>query len=223
MRIRDFITEYGHGAIYPVTAIISLVYHPKLYRNPHPKGTIILVFCWFTPNIAHNVWVNYLEREGFRTYLVHLPLLFEDFAASAGRLKQFILRHNIKKYTLVGLSTGAVVCLFFLDEFKKWHDVNRFISVGGPLHGTPYAKFISFCGKGRDLLPGSAFLKQLGKIVVPLGKMATISVVYDELIPRKSNKWKGAVSYVIPGWGHNSFHLTRSEAYELIAGFARAK
>ncbi len=220
----DFLTEYGLGILYPFFVLIGLFYHPKAYRNPAPtKGIIILVFCWFTPNIAHNKWVTYLEKKGFRTYLVNLPLLFEDFHKSAKRLDTFITKNKLKNYTLVGLSTGAVVCLYFLNFYKKWNETHRFISVGGPLHGTPAARLVFFNKKCRDMLPKSSFIRKLGEISVPPKKMVTISVSYDELIPENSNKWHGAKSYTIPGWGHNSFHLSSSETYLLITKIAWEK
>jgi len=219
--VSDFVKEYHYGFIYPFSALLSLFYQPKWYRSPKAtKGTIIMVFCWFTPNISHNKWVTYLEKKGYRTYLLSLPLLFEDFQSTALRLKQFIGEHKLKNYTLVGISTGAVVCLYFLKRYKKWNEVHTFINVGGPMHGSPTARYISFIGKGRDILPGSKFVKSLEETHIPPGKMVTFTSTYDELVPQSYSLMKGNTLYTLPVWGHNMLHFGSRQTYDLIAKIA---
>lgn len=222
--ILAFFRECGYGLRYPFVALLSYFYHPQWYQNPHPtKGTIIMVFCWFTPNNAHYKWVSYLEKAGYRTYLVNVPLLFEDFDATAKRLEQFIIEHNCKNYTLVGISTGALVCWYFLHVYGKWHEIHRFISLGGPVHGTPTAWFISYAKKGRDMLPGSRFIRQLENTPILPKKIVTLSAAWDELVPRKNSQLNNTVSYILPILGHNKFHLGSKEVYELIAKLAEEK
>ena len=216
--------EYSYSIIYPILALISLFYIPKVKHNPHAKkGTIVIVFCWFTPNIIHYKWVSYLERKGFRTYLINLPLLFEDFPTTAKRLDRSLAHYKLKDYTLVGISTGALVCLYYLHAYKKWNQIHKFISIGGPLHGTPRARLLSFVKKGRDMRPDSKFIKELMRIRIPTNKMVTLSIVYDELVPRDYSKVENGISYVLPIWGHNRFHLNSEKTYDLIAHLAESK
>jgi len=107
-----------------------------------------------------------------------------------------------------------------LNYYKKWNEVKRFVSLGGPLQGTLTAWFIVLFGKGRAMLPGSTFFKKLHSYPVPHGKMITISAQVDELVPKKNNTITGAKSYVVTAWGHNRIHLGSRTTYDLIARLA---
>lgn len=216
----SFFYEFYFGLTYPIT---SLFLHPKTYHNPHPRGTILLVSCWFNKNLHHNEWVAYLEKKGFRTHLLHLPFMHEGFSLTAARLEKYISEHKLKNYTLVGISTAALVSLYFLYRYKRWDTIHKFISLGGPLHGTPMAWFISFTEKGHDMLPSSRFIKEVENKQIPPNKMVTISAVGDELVPQKSNYIQGVKHYIIPIWGHNNLHLSTRETYEVILKVASSK
>jgi len=197
-----------------------LFYHPKIKRMESPKGVIVIIECWFTFNPYHKVWCTYLEKKGYRTLLVRLPFMFDSFEISAKKLAQYIKARQLTNYTLVGISTGALVGLCYLNCHKKWKEVNNFISIGGPLHGTLSALFIALFVKGRAMLPGSAFLKNLHSYPIPQGKMITVSAEVDELVSKSSNKTKGAKSYIVSIWGHNRIHLGSRTTYDLIAKLA---
>lgn len=221
-RSTTIINEYWYGLIYPLVALVSLFYHPKRHHSSTATEVpIILVFCWFTPNSAHNKWVAYLEQKGYLTYLLNLPLLHEDFQKTAKRLEIFISEHKFKNYTLVGISTGALVCLYFLSVNKKWKEIHRFINIGGPLHGTPTARFIRFTGKGKDMLPGSKFIKGLHRQYISPEKIATVTATYDELVPRRYSRIVGNTTYVLPVWGHNRLHMGNKPTYDLVAQLAK--
>lgn len=215
-------SESYYAITYP---FIKLFLHPKIYRHPHPKRTIVLVGCWFNANVYHNMWVSYLEKEGFRTYLVDLPFAREDFDTTTKRLAQFISRHELKKYTLVGISSGVLVCWNYLSTYKKWNEIHRFISIGGPVQGTIIAWLITFTSKGRAMVPGSTFIKKLHNIPFPKQKMITLTAKHDELVPYSYSyaRLDGVKNYQLFGWGHNSFHLKSKDTYQIIAKIAGEK
>jgi pimeloyl-ACP methyl ester carboxylesterase len=212
--------EYYFAVTYP---FVKLFLHPKIYRHPHPKGTIVLVGCWFNANVFHKRWVTYFEKQGFRTYLVDLPFARENFDTTTKRLARFIAQHRLKNYTIVGISSGVLVCWNYLTVYKKWGEIHRFISMGGPVQGTITAWFITFTSKGRDMVPGSKFIKHLQSHHIPKGKMITLTAKFDELVPSKYARLKGVKNYQLSGWGHNSFHLSSQETYDMIAKIAREK
>lgn len=215
-----FTAEYYYAITYP---FISKIFHPKIYRHPHPKGTIVLVGCWFNANVYHNSWVSYLESQGFRTYLLNLPFAREDFTTTTKRLARFIAKHRLKNYTIVGISSGVLVCWNYLTTYKKWSEIHKFISIGGPVQGTITAWGIIFCSKGRDMVPGSPFIKYLQSKRIPKGKMVTLTAKFDELVPAKYAKLKGIKNYSLSGWGHNSFHLSNKDTYSIIVKLAGEK
>jgi pimeloyl-ACP methyl ester carboxylesterase len=215
--VSSFTREYYLAITYP---FVAWVVHPKVYHHPSPKGTIVLVGCWFNSNVYHNIWVSYLEKAGFRTYLLDLPFAREDFDTTTKRLAQFIARHRLKNYTIVGISSGVLVCWNYLTTYKKWSEVHRFISIGGPVQGTITAWLITFTSKGRAMVPGSAFIKKLHKEPFPKYKMITLTAKHDELVPYKYAKLDGVRNYRLSGWGHNSFHLSSKDTYQIIAKIA---
>jgi len=215
--VSSFSKEYSLAITYP---FVKWFHHPVVYRNPQPRGTIVLVGCWFNANTYHKTWVSYLEKLGFRTYLLDLPFAREDFGATTKRLKQFISKNRIKNYTIVGISSGVLVCWNYLTKYHKWKEIHRFISIGGPVQGTITAWLITFTSKGRDMVPGSAFLRRLHSKHFPKKKMITLTARADELVPYKYARLDGVKNYKMSGWGHNSFHLDSKDTYQIIAKIA---
>lgn len=202
--------------------IINFLIVPKKSAVPtHPKGTIVIVECWFLPNSYHALWQNYLEKKGYQTFLLTYTDMNESFEITAAKLNSQIKELKIENFTLVGISTGAIVCLEYLQIYKKWDTVKLFISVAGPLHGSIIAWLISFTRKGRDIVPGSHFLKKLSLQKIVSKKMVTLSALHDEFIPVKNSAWEGVPSHVIDVYGHNFFHLDHKKTYDLIAQLAK--
>ncbi len=215
--LATFSKEYYLAITYP---FVKWFLHPNIYRNPQPKGTIILVGCWFNANTYHKYWVSFLEKVGFRTFLIDLPFARESFDTTTKRLASFIADHGLENYTIVGISSGVLVCWNYLTEYKKWDEIHRFISIGGPVQGTITAWLITFTSKGRAMVPGSRFIKKLHKKPFPKEKMVTLTARSDELVPYKYARMDGVKNYQLPSWGHNSFHLKSSDTYEIIAEIA---
>ena len=224
--MRSFLFEHY---IYPLKElhyfftypIINFVKAPQKTVIPIPtKGTIVIVECWFQPNSYHAFWQNYLEKKGFKTHLITFCDMNQSFEETAKKLDLEIRKLKIEKFTLVGISTGAIVCLEYLYAFEGWAKVKRFISVAGPLHGSFVAWFIAFSKKGRDMIPGSKFLKKLELRPMFPDKMVTLSASHDEYIPLKNSIWEGIPSRVISVYGHNFFHLDHKSTYDLIASLS---
>ena len=215
--ISSFIKEYYLAITYP---FVAWFFHHEIYRNPRPKTTILLVGCWFNSNVYHNKWVSYLEKFGFRTYFLNLPFARENFDATTKRLAQFISRHKLKNYTIVGVSSGVLVCWNYLSTYKKWNNIHKFISIGGPVQGTITAWLITFTSKGRAMVPRSGFIKKLHSVPFPKQKMITLTAKSDELVPFKYATIDGVKNYQLSGWGHNSFHLSSIDTYQVIAKIA---
>jgi pimeloyl-ACP methyl ester carboxylesterase len=163
------------------------------------------------------LWQNYLEKKGYKTYLLTFNNMDESFATTARKLNLQIENLGINNFSLVGISTGAIVCLEYLNKYEKWKSIKKFISVGGPLHGTPTAWLISFTKKGREMTPHSHFIQNLSQSYIPKDKMVTLSASHDEFIPLNNSMLKGIPSHIIHVYGHNFFHLDHKDTYDLIA------
>lgn len=204
---------------YPL--INFLVFKKNTTVSTSSEDVIIIVECWFQSNSYHKLWKNYLEQKGFKTHILTFTDMNESFDKTAQKLNEQIKKLQEERFVLVGISTGALLCLEYLHNYNAWDKVKRFISVAGPLHGTKAALFISFTRKGRDILPGSRFLQRLSKSPIVKEKMVTLSALYDEFVPLDSSMWNGVPSEVIKVYGHNFFHLDHKETYDLIAKLSR--
>lgn len=202
--------------------LINFLISKKDARKPvMSKDVIIIVECWFQSNSYHKLWKNYLEKKGFKTHILTFTDMNESFDKTAKKLNEQIEKLQKERFVLVGISTGALLCLEYLHNYNTWNKVKRFISVAGPLHGTKSALFISFIRKGRDILPRSKFLQRLSKSPIVKEKMVTLSALHDEFVPLDSSTWNGVPSEVIKVYGHNFFHLDHKETYDLIAKLSR--
>ncbi|MBI5122396.1 hypothetical protein HZA75_00900 [Candidatus Roizmanbacteria bacterium] len=212
--VKAFLAEQYFLLSYPVAKwfVQNIPYQAKNY-----KATIVFVECWFQKNPYHRKWSTYMEENGYRTILLHFSNMNESFEDTAKRLRDQLESMDLKNYTLVGISSGAVLCLYYLNHYHKWRDMHRFVSVGGPLKGTKLAWAIAFTKKGKDLVPNSHFLQKLLSHDFPKEKMTTISAEVDELVPLSSTTLPEVESYVLPVDGHNVFHLSFKKTYDLIA------
>jgi len=220
--VRDVLTKPFREIYFIFTyPIISKLYNPidtDVISNY--KGTIVIVECWFQKNTYHSFWKSYLERKGYKTILLSFTDMNEDFSVTAKKINKFITAQKIKNFTLVGISAGAIACLYYLNHFNGWEKTKIFISVAGPLRGSWMAFLIYFTKKGRSLVPKSALLTQLTNMEIPKNKMVTLSATIDELVPINSSVLDGIPSYIIKVYGHNFFHLDHKETYDLIAKLA---
>lgn len=216
-----FITLLGHEAYYIITyPFLSLFIKPKKSTNGHAKHKVLLVESWFQSNPYHVMWMNYLEKRGLQTSIINFPIMTESFSESAKKLDAYIQKHKLTDFTLVGISNGALVCLYYLHHYKGWENIKHFISIGAPFRGTKTAMLVGFTKKGSDMLPHSLFLKELISQPVPKEKMTTVSAEIDEFVPKESSIFPGVRSYTLKAIGHNNFHLEYQQTYDLIANIA---
>lgn len=208
--------------LYTPLGVISFLFPRK--EEKHIVGndkTIILVERWANPHIMHRFWKGYLERKGFSVYLVSFSLLRGSFQESAEKLRQFIHERKLQNITLVGLSTGSVTALLYLQEFDGWQRVKTFIAVAGPFHGTPLVLPLAFFPSVRELLPQSKFLKTLlSKPIKHPEKIILLNARIDEMVPVWSRKLPNVKQEIIDVYGHNNLHLFCKETYDMIAQYA---
>lgn len=152
----QIIEELLAALSYPIWRIFD----PEIPTNPDAKKTILIVERWFNTNGLHKLWMKYLTDKGFVVYMVNFPIQHGTFEESAKKLHNYIEEHNLKNFTLVGISGGGLTAYLYLQHHNGWEKVRRFISLGTAFSGTPTALFISFIKSGRELLPGSSLIKK---------------------------------------------------------------
>ncbi len=205
--------------IYPITSI-SMQFVPQNELSGHGDGkTIVIVERWLSINFMHLYWKYYLEKKGFRVYLINFPLWYKDFNNSAERLSKYLIRHNLSNITIVGISSGALTSLLYLQEHNGWERVNRLISVGTPFKGTWSALFLFFLFSGRELLPNSPFMQKVASFnIYNRDRIICIRAKFDEMVPTGSIL-PGAKRITIKAFGHNNLHIRVRQTYRKIIEF----
>jgi pimeloyl-ACP methyl ester carboxylesterase len=205
---------------YPIFGFVGL-FVKKGGVNEQGKPTIVIVERWFNENILHIYWKKYLEKKGFRVYLLNFKLPDGTFEQSAEKLKEFISREELENFYLVGISGGGLTGLLYLQEHGGWEKVKKFIPVGTPFGGTLFALAVSFVGSGRELLPGSGLVKKISQMRIEhLSRIVCIRAKNEAVIPNKSNYVEGTRCELIDVFGHNALHMVTRRTYDEIAKIA---
>lgn len=217
--IKDLVREIFLIVTYPFGRIFSLFFS---IPATEPQQTVVMVERWFNNHPYHKLWKRYLEKEGFEVYIVNFPIYKGSFEESAVKLKEYIDSLSLNNIVLVGISSGAITSLLYLQHQNGWNNVQKFISLGAPFKGTPMAFFLSFTKSGRELLPINNFIKKLSnEEVINKDKIICLRSKFDEMVPGWSSVLNGVRTETIEVAGHNNFHLNSAETYSKVAELAK--
>lgn len=216
----QILSEIGLIFLYPLSALIISFLPQKLYQQDGKGENIVIVERWMTINIRHLYWKYYLQKKGFKVFLVNLPLYRGTFDDSSQNLKNFLESKKLTDVVLVGISAGALTSLIYLEEKSGWTRVSKFISVGAPFRGTWGAVFLLFTHSGWEILPKSDLIKRIAKYDLQNAKnILCIKAKFDEMVPHGAALPR-AHKYSIDVVGHNNLHLRVRSTYKKIIEFA---
>lgn len=212
----QILSEISLIVLYPIlSAIVWFV--PRHELKGHGTGpNIILVERWLSVNIRHLYWKYYLERKGYNVYLANFPIRKGNFEQSAHQLARYIEKHNLSKVTLVGISSGALTALLYLQKCNGWERVDKFVAIGAPFKGTWMALFLSFAYSGRELLPHSNFIRYISSFqLTNPDKIYCIKAKFDEMVPNGSFL-PHTHHIMVDILGHNNLHIRVRATYRKI-------
>ena len=206
---------------FPIYAL-TVQFTPKEKLMGQGDGkTIVIVERWLALNFRHIYWKYYLEKKGYRVYLINFPLWYSDFSQSGQDLSKYMERLGLENVMMVGISSGALTGLIYLQEHNGWERVDRFITVGAPFRGTWIALFLFFLTSGRELLPVSKFMKQVSNYKIKnIEKIICIRAKFDEMVPNGS-VLPNAREVTVNVFGHNNLHIRVRTTYRTIIKFAK--
>lgn len=217
--IKHWLREILLVLLFPVFDVIGLIF-PLSRLNPEPTkdSVILIVERWLSQNPAHFLMKLYLEKRGFKVYLVNFSLFQGDFMDSSRSLAKFIEKNNLENITLVGISFGSITSYLYLQRFSGWEKVKRFIAIAPPFQGTSRANLFLFLRSGRQMRPGSQFIKNyLSEKVINPDKILCIRALRDEMVPTKNSLLEGINVEIVRVYGHNNLHILSKKAFSLIA------
>ena len=216
----EILSEIVLILLYPIAFVTLQINTKNLKQNEIDGPTIVIVERWLSLNIRHLYWRRYLRKNGFNVHLVNFPLWQKDFEHSSYSLNNYMEEREIKNATLVGISSGAITCLLYLQERDGWSRVKNFVSVGSPFEGTWMMLILSYLKSGRELLPGSALTQKIKNMdIVHIDRITCMRAKFDEMVPN------GAIlphanAVTVNIFGHNNLHIRNKSTYKVISNLA---
>ncbi len=184
-----------------------------------------------SPAAFSRIFRNRLEEANVEVYTLHLPwLAVGDIRRSAealeDRVEELKRGLRVKKLNLIGHSLGGIIIRYYLKKMDGWKSVKRAVYMATPHHGVPVARLVPFTKAGRQLVPGSEFLKEM-QDDPSLCKRARCLSVYSVLDPvsQPASTCSLNCAYnkrVYFPVGHAGLLLS-GRAVEWIAGFLEGK
>ena len=152
----------------------------------------------------------------YRLGLVHLGDIRESAEFIAAQVESLVTQTGVEKIDIVAHSMGGLVALDYLKHGGGARKVRRLVLLGTPARGTWSALFgllTAPLGRGgRQLLPGSAFLRDLEQTALPPGpEVITVSGERDWLAPARTTHLEGARRLDLPT-GHSGLLVDESVA-----------
>ncbi len=152
------------------------------------------------PRLAAQVYGLFFRRRGYRVYTVpHPPLNFGDIRRSAERtgevVERVLARHGCERVPLVGLSLGGLIGMYYVKCGGGADTIDRFVSVGGPLNGSPLARISALPPLGalpalRQSNPDSDVIAEIAAAGDTNGvRIHALGTRGDAITPRAS--WSG--------------------------------
>ncbi len=141
----------------------------------------------------------------------------------ANRVNQIKAATGAAKVDIITHSMGGLSSRYYLKNLGGTANVDDWVSLGGPNHGTTWAYGCFFFSPCNQMIPGSSFLNQLNS-----GDETPGAVNYgtwwspcDELInPDTSTILSGATNTQTACISHSS-HLTNTTVYAQVREFVR--
>ncbi|WP_228021500.1 lipase family alpha/beta hydrolase [Vasconcelosia minhoensis] len=148
----------------------------------------------------------YLESRGWPVYALNMTPSNGDVGIEvlAQQVAAFAQVHLNQPFDLVGFSMGGLVCRYYVQRLRAGQ-VQRLVTVSAPHHGSALALF-RFNPGGRQMRPGSRFLRDLNRDLSVLTQLQFVSIwtPFDALVvPAWSSRLPVGQEQIVPVWSHN--------------------
>ncbi len=158
---------------------------------------LVIVSGLGAPHVAARLYGRAFEAHGFRTFAAPQRLLgYGDMRVAAQLVAEEVERARMatgaRRVTLVGMSLGGLIGLYYIKCMGGAAHVDRFVSVGGPLNGSTLARLIQIIPSRTvhaiaQTTPDCAFMRELRAAPAPDGvRMFSVGTRGDVLTPRSS-------------------------------------
>ncbi|MEO1208830.1 MAG: alpha/beta fold hydrolase [Cyanobacteria bacterium J06638_20] len=145
-----------------------------------PRNPVLLVHGIDDTTILFDTLSSYLEEQGWKTHSLDLhpnngDVGLEVLAEQVDTFAEKTLGRD-RPFDLLGFSMGGIVSRYYLQRLGGIPQVQRFITIASPHHGT-WMAYARWNQGGEQMRPDSAFLNALNAdIVETLGQINITSI-----------------------------------------------
>lgn len=161
------------------------------------SSPVIIVSGLGAPRVAAVAYGLAFKARGFDVYAAPQRLLGYGDVRIAARLvdeevHRVLRKTGARKVSLVGMSLGGLIGLYYLKCMGGGAHVDRFVSVGGPLNGSSVAKLVELLPSKAvhaiaQTTPDNELMRELhGAPFPPDVRMFSVGAVGDVMTPRPS-------------------------------------
>lgn len=212
--IGDGVVDSGHAALYVRQLLRGNRAAPSIRRPRYAASDtpVLLLHGYLATRGSVHLLEQRLTESGHVVMTYRLgPVQMGDIRASAGfiarKVDSLCQQTGVEKVDIVAHSMGGLVALDYLKRLNGHERVRRLIMLGTPVHGTWSALMSLMTAPlghaAVQLLPGSAFLRELAALPMPAGPEVTVvSAERDWLAPPSTTELSGARRFQVPT-GHS--------------------
>lgn len=175
---------------------------PASWQRKHEHPPVLLIHGYLGTRGSLHVLEERLGNLGYLVFTYRLGLLHVgDIAESAthiaNKVESIAAQTALDRIDIVGFSMGGLVGLHYVKKLGGWRRVRRLLMLGTPTSGTWSAilgmAIAPFARAGLQLLPSSAFLRDLEETAMPRN-VQIVSIVgkRDRLAPPHRTQLGGA-------------------------------
>lgn len=224
-----------HAIFFEILAVIAtfflrplgLLFPQKKAVGGKEKAPLLLIHGYLHDSSAWFFFKRALMKKYLGPiYTLNLLRPFHSIEAHAEyvgkKIEEIQKETKAKKVILVGHSMGGLVAVTYAMRFKSFMDLHL-ITLGSPLKGT-YLAYIALGKNGKEMRPGSDFLKELEKFLENSSlSIDHIGSMTDQIIVPQNSAFTNhplARSYRIDDLGHMSL-LFSSRVVDQIASWIK--
>lgn len=168
------------------------------------KGDIVLIQGFGGNFLFYEKIADYLAFEGYRAHIFNKLNTFDIVQNIAAVVVKYIQNHNLKNFVIIGHSKGGIVAKYIANNFPDIADnCKQFIAICAPFKGTVFA-YMHILNMWQ-LIPGSAFLKELCANTTNNHKFISLRAKLDNLvIPNKNTILESVQNFEVDVAGHTN-------------------
>lgn len=211
-QLRDILGEISALSLYALSSVVGNWVQPK-HRHHGWYRPVVLVPGFMGRGLAFWRLKRALVRHGYPVYVADLGYGVGCIEKKADLLEEFIDRHEIDDFYVVGHSMGGLISMAMSESYRS--KVRHFVTLGTAFHGAVLSYLFPVFPAARQLNPSSRLLPRLVERVRDHDNVTTIVAEWDEIaIPIQSCRVEGCRE--VTGVGGHAQLIMRSSSIRQV-------